>query len=252
MVVDGSLVESDLEFHDEEDVEQHTFLEPLGHYPRNIFCVGKNYREHAVEFGLSGFDSSTTSSSDVIPEFPIVFSKPATSVIGPGDVIESHIGVTSQIDYEAELAVVIGRGGRGISKKQAMSHVFGYTLVNDVTARDLQQQHKQWLLGKGMDTFCPLGPAVVTADDFDLETAMVTSVVNGELRQNASLGDLIFDIPTLIATISAGMALVPGDVIATGTPAGVGIGFDPPRFLQSGDEVTVTLTNVGTLTNRIG
>ena len=166
--------------------------------------------------------------------------------------IESHPHLTSKLDYEAELAVVIGRGGRDIALADALDHVFGYTIVNDVTARDRQQHHRQWLLGKGMDTFCPMGPAVVTADEVDLANTVVECRVNGELRQKASVADLIFDVPTLIRDLSAGMTLVPGDVIATGTPAGVGIGFDPPRFLRSGDEVSATIEPIGTLTNRIG
>jgi 2-keto-4-pentenoate hydratase/2-oxohepta-3-ene-1,7-dioic acid hydratase in catechol pathway len=226
-------------------------LEPLGSYPRNIFCVGKNYREHAAEFAASGYDSTSAGSSDVVPDHPIVFTKPSTSIIGPGDLIDPHNTLTSELDYEAELAVIIGRGGRGISKASALDHVFGYTIVNDVTARDLQRQHRQWILGKGLDTFCPIGPAVVTADEFDLGSAVVECSVNGELRQKQSVADLIFDVPTLIAAISAGITLLPGDVIATGTPAGVGIGFNPPRFLKSGDEVTITIDAIGTLTNRV-
>lgn len=251
-VVDGTLADQDVQLFDQRDIDSLQLLDPLGHFPRNIFCVGKNYHEHAVEFGSSGYDSSTTSNNDMVPDHPIVFSKSFTSVIGPGATIEAHPDVTSEVDYEAELAVVIGKGGRGIAAADALDHVFGYTIVNDVTARDLQRQHKQWLLGKGLDTFCPMGPAVVTADSFDLAGAVISCSVNGEPRQKAPISDLIFDIPTLIETISAGTTLLPGDVIATGTPAGVGIGFDPPRFLTSGDEVAITLTDVGTLTNRLG
>ena len=235
-------------------VAEAELLAPIGSFPRNIFCIGKNYRAHALEFTTSGFDSSggAAASTDVIPTSPIVFSKSFTSVIGPGDVIESHPTLTSMLDYEAELAVVIGRGGRDIALDDALDHVFGYTIVNDVTARDRQQRHRQWLLGKSMDTFCPMGPAVVTADEVDLANTVVECRVNGELRQKASVADLIFDVPTLIRDLSAGMTLVPGDVIATGTPAGVGIGFDPPRFLKPGDEVAATIEPIGTLTNRIG
>lgn len=251
-VIDGSLADQDIQIFDPRERDSLVLLDPIGHYPRNIFCVGKNYREHALEFAGSGYDSSATSNSDAVPSHPIIFSKPATSVIGPGAMIDSHRDVTTEVDYEAELAVIIGSGGKGIRAEDAMQHVFGFTIVNDVTARDLQREHRQWLLGKGLDSFCPLGPAVIPAQDFDLDSAVISCTVNGELRQKASLQDLIFDIPTLISTISAGTALLPGDVIATGTPAGVGIGFDPPRFLQPGDEVSVSLTDVGTLTNRIG
>lgn len=250
-IVSGDVQLSDLEVGDPVATAGVRLLEPLGWYPRNLFCIGKNYRAHASEFSASGYDSSSNGDDDVVPTSPIVFSKPAMSIIGPGDVIETHPGLTSELDYEAELAVIMGRGGRGISHADALDHVFGYTIVNDVTARDLQREHRQWLLGKGLDTFCPIGPTVVTADEFELSSAVVECSVNGEPRQKASVTDLIFDIPTLIETISAGITLVPGDVIATGTPAGVGIGFDPPRFLRSGDEVTVSIAQIGTLTNRI-
>ncbi len=253
-IIRGEVAAADVEFGEPIALAGARLLAPIGSFPRNIFCIGKNYRAHALEFTTSGFDASAGAATptDVIPTAPIVFSKPFTSVIGPGDVIESHSHLTSKLDYEAELAVVIGRGGRDIALEDALDHVFGYTIVNDVTARDRQQTHRQWLLGKGLDTFCPMGPAVVTADEVDLANTVVECRVNGELRQNASVADLIFDVPTLIRDLSAGMTLVPGDVIATGTPAGVGIGFDPPRFLTPGDEVSATIEPIGTLTNRIG
>jgi 2-keto-4-pentenoate hydratase/2-oxohepta-3-ene-1,7-dioic acid hydratase in catechol pathway len=155
------------------------------------------------------------------------------------------------VDYEAELAVVIGRGGRGITKAEARDHIFGYTILNDVTARDLQSRHKQWFIGKSIDTFCPMGPWLVTADEVDVANLEVKCWVNGELRQDANTRDLIFDVPTLIETISAGLTLMPGDVIATGTPAGVGIGFDPPRYLAVGDEVSIEISGLGRLSNRV-
>ena len=253
-IIRGELDAADLTFGEPVPAADARLLAPMGSFPRNIFCIGKNYRAHALEFTTSGFDASAGAATptDVIPTAPIVFSKPFTSVIGPGDVIESHPHLTEKLDYEAELAVVIGRGGRDIAHADALDHVFGYTIVNDVTARDRQQTHRQWLLGKGLDTFCPMGPAVVTADEVDLADTTVECRVNGELRQKAPVADLIFDVPTLIADLSAGMTLVPGDVIATGTPAGVGIGFDPPRFLKPGDEVAATIEPIGTLTNRIG
>lgn len=217
---------------------------------RDLICVGKNYREHVVEFGRSGYDSPERSES--IPDAPVVFPKMTTSVTGPYDDIESHPGVTSELDYEAELGVIIGRGGRGISREQAMEHVWGYTIVDDFTARDLQRKHKQWLLGKSLDTHCPMGPFAVSADEVaDPRELRVESKVNGEPRQSALVADLIFDIPELISTISAGITLVPGDIIATGTPAGVGIGFQPPKFMQSGDEIEISITGLGTQRNRI-
>jgi 2-keto-4-pentenoate hydratase/2-oxohepta-3-ene-1,7-dioic acid hydratase in catechol pathway len=219
---------------------------------RNIMCVGKNYYEHAKEFSASGFDSSSTSAADAIPTAPIIFTKVPQSVIGPDEPIRYPTGVSDQLDYEAELAVIIGKGGRGIAKADALGHVWGYTIVNDVTARDLQGRHKQWFLGKSMDTFAPMGPWCVTADEVDLATAGIRCWVNGELRQDAKIADLIFDIPTLIETISAGITLLPGDIIATGTPAGVGIGFKPPRFLKKGDVIAMEVDGIGRLSNQVG
>jgi 2-keto-4-pentenoate hydratase/2-oxohepta-3-ene-1,7-dioic acid hydratase in catechol pathway len=226
------------------------FRAPIPEPRRNVFCVGKNYREHVAEFGRSGYD--TPSRSEDVPTKPILFSKATTSVTGPFDDVELHRAVTSEVDYEGELAVVIGRGGRGIARAEALEHVWGYTILNDVTARDLQRDHKQWLLGKSLDTHCPMGPYAVTADEVgDVQTLELETSVNGERRQHAAVKDLIFDVAELIATISAGITLLPGDIIATGTPAGVGIGFDPPRFLTSGDVVEVSISGLGTLRNRI-
>lgn len=225
-------------------------LAPIPVPRRNIFCVGKNYREHVVEFGRSGYDSPDR--SEAIPEFPVVFSKAPSSVTGPYDDIDPHPGVTSELDYEAELGVIIGVGGRGISREQAAEHVWGYTIIDDFTARDLQRKHKQWLIGKSLDTHCPMGPLAVTADEIPDPTSLrVESFVNGERRQSATVADLIFDIPTLIETISAGITLQPGDIIATGTPAGVGIGFEPPKFMTSGDVVEVSITGLGSQRNSV-
>ncbi len=224
-------------------------LAPIPRPEKNIFCVGKNYHEHAREFAGSGFDAST---KDVVPEHPVVFTKPPTSVIGTGEPIPGHLDPTKSVDYEGELAVVIGKPGRGITAAAAMGHVFGYTIVNDVTARTLQHRHRQWVLGKGIDGFCPMGPAIVTADAVPDPRAMViTTWVNGEQRQHAPVGDLIFDIPSLIEAISAGITLEAGDIIATGTPAGVGIGFSPPRFLVAGDVVRIEIAEIGVLENSV-
>jgi 2-keto-4-pentenoate hydratase/2-oxohepta-3-ene-1,7-dioic acid hydratase in catechol pathway len=222
---------------------------PIPSPRRNIFCVGKNYRAHAREFSRSGYEAGAVKGGEV-DEFPAVFTKPATTVVGPGAVVDLHRGTTVEVDYEVELAVIIGKGGRDIRREQAYGHVWGYTIVNDVTARDRQKRHKQWFLGKALDTFCPMGPWIATADEVDPEQMTLTAYVNGELRQRASARDLIFDIPALIETISAGLTLQSGDIIATGTPAGVGIGFDPPKFLRPGDEVTMEITGLGVLTNR--
>jgi 2-keto-4-pentenoate hydratase/2-oxohepta-3-ene-1,7-dioic acid hydratase in catechol pathway len=225
-------------------------LAPIPTPARNLFCVGKNYFEHAREFQASGFDASA--GQEVRPEAPIVFTKAPSSVIGPGEPIPSHLDPTGSTDYEGELAVVIGTGGRGIPRDQAWAHVYGYTIVNDVTARALQKRHKQWFLGKSIDGFCPMGPALVTADAIpDVTDLRLVTTVNGEVRQDASLADLMFDIPELIETLSAGITLQPGDIIATGTPVGVGIGFDPPRFLQPGDDVRVRIAPIGELRNPV-
>ena len=224
-------------------------LAPIPRPLRNIFCVGKNYREHAKEFHGSGFDASI---NEAIPETPILFSKATTSVIGPGESIPAHLDYTASTDYEGELTVVIGKGGRAIPRSRAYEHVFGYTIINDVTARTLQHRHRQWFLGKSLDGFCPMGPAIVTADEVpDVAKLRMETRVNGELRQQASVADLIFDIPTLIETMSRAMTLEPGDLIATGTCAGVGIGFNPPRFLKKGDRVAITIEPIGTLENPV-
>jgi 2-keto-4-pentenoate hydratase/2-oxohepta-3-ene-1,7-dioic acid hydratase in catechol pathway len=223
---------------------------PLPRPRRNIFCVGKNYHAHAREFAGSGFDSSAKAGGDV-PEHPILFSKVPECVIGPGEPIVIPAAVSTAIDYEAELAVVIGRGGKGIAAAQAMDHVWGYTIVNDITARDWQSRHLQWLMGKSFDTFCPMGPWLVSADELDGQATRVRCWVNDELRQDASTRDLIFGIPKLIETLSAGITLYPGDVIATGTPVGVGIGFKPPRYLQPGDRVRVEIDGIGVLENPV-
>lgn len=221
---------------------------PIPRPRRNIFCVGKNYHEHAHEFARSGFDSSA--GAGAVPKHPIIFSKVPESVVANYASVLIDSSVSTAIDYEAELAVIIGKAGRGISKEDALDHVWGYTIVNDVTARDLQGKYSQWLIGKSQDTFCPMGPWAVTKDEFDLETAGIRCFVNEDLRQASRISLLIFDIPTIIATLSQGITLKPGDIIATGTPAGVGIGFDPPKYLKAGDVVRVEIDGIGTLENR--
>jgi 2-keto-4-pentenoate hydratase/2-oxohepta-3-ene-1,7-dioic acid hydratase in catechol pathway len=229
---------------------QVKLVAPIPRPARNIFCVGKNYHEHAREFHTSGFDASA--GKDAIPDVPIIFTKPPSTVIGPGVAIPARLDPTNSVDYENELTVVIGKGGRGISKARAFEHVYGYTIVNDVTARTLQQRHKQWFIGKSIDGFCPMGPVLLTADEVDdVATMHLVTRVNGEVRQDAKVADLIFDIPTLIETISAGITLEPGDLIATGTPAGVGIGFKPPKYLKHGDVVSVSIEPIGELANPV-
>ena len=223
---------------------------PFPRPAKNILCVGKNYHDHAKEFHNSGFDASA--GADAIPELPIMFTKWPNSVISNKEPIPSANDYTNSTDYEGELTVVIGEGGRNIPKAKAYDHVYGYTIVNDVTARTLQQSHKQWFLGKSLDGYCPMGPAIVTADEIkDVEQLRLLTKVNGEVRQDAHVSQLIFDIPTLIETLSRVMTLEPGDLIATGTCAGVGIGFNPPKFLKPGDVVEVTIEPIGTLENPV-
>lgn len=231
-------------------LEAVTLLAPITGPPHNIMCVGKNYHAHAHEFTKSGFDAGATA-AEAVPDHPIIFTKPSSAISGPFDPIPLWPGLDEAVDYEAELAVVIGRGGRFIPRGEAMSHVFGYTVLNDVTARDLQRIHKQWFLGKGIDGFAPMGPWITTADEIDGADLRVTCRVNGELRQDSSTSDLIFDIPGLIETISRSVTLAPGDVIATGTPEGVGIGFSPPRFLRDGDVVEVEVSGIGAIRNTV-
>jgi 2-keto-4-pentenoate hydratase/2-oxohepta-3-ene-1,7-dioic acid hydratase in catechol pathway len=214
---------------------------------RNIWCVGRNYHAHAKELQASVFKDN----SAAVEAWPIVFTKVPECVVGPTDAVQlPGSTVSDQIDYEAELAVVIGHGGKNIRAADAMKHVFGYTIVNDVTARDVQMRHQQWDMGKSFDTFCPMGPWLVTADELDGTRTHVRCFVNGEQRQDGPTEQLIFDIPTLIETISRGITLYPGDIIATGTPAGVGMGMKPPRYLQAGDVVRVEIDGIGHIENK--
>ncbi|MFF5587973.1 alpha/beta fold hydrolase [Streptomyces hygroscopicus] len=219
---------------------------------RNVFCVGRNYSEHAAEFARSGFDATGSPDGRHLPAHPVVFTKPAASVIASGQAVDPHTDLTSALDYEGEIGVIIGRRASKVSRDRAMDYVWGYTLINDVTARDLQRDHKQWFIGKSLDTFCPMGPWAVTADEIDIRDLRLQTRVNGELRQDTNTSQMIFDVATVIETLSAGITLEPGDVIATGTPVGVGIGFDPPKYLTTGDQVTVSAPGLGELTNVIG
>jgi 2-keto-4-pentenoate hydratase/2-oxohepta-3-ene-1,7-dioic acid hydratase in catechol pathway len=220
---------------------------PLPRPLRSLFCVGRNYRAHAAELAGSVFDSSAVQQE----AWPIVFGKLGECVVGPFEAVRlPGAAVSSQIDYESELAVVIGRGGLNIPRSRAMDHVLGYTIVNDVTARDVQMRHAQWDLGKSLDTFCPMGPWIVTADEMDGRDTRVRGWVNGALRQDGRTREMIFDIPALIETCSRGITLHPGDVIATGTPAGVGMGLVPPQWLRAGDVVKVEIDGIGAIENR--
>ncbi|KAF2795310.1 hypothetical protein K505DRAFT_273511 [Melanomma pulvis-pyrius CBS 109.77] len=214
---------------------------------RDILAVGKNYSEHAKEFNSSGYDSSDKVD---IPTHPVIFTKRSTSIIANGEEIFLHSEFTSSPDYEGEIGVIVGKAGFRISEEDAMDYVWGYTIINDMTARERQRDHKQFFIGKSPDTYCPMGPLAVAAKDLPKVLRLQTHV-NGDLKQNATTQDLIFSIPFLIKTISEGQTLQPGDVLATGTPAGVGIGKKPPVFLKSGDEITISVTGLGSLTNKI-
>ena len=210
----------------------------------NIIGIGLNYRSHAEEVGRP------------LPQFPMIFVKTTNALQNPGDpiLLPRSQNASTEVDYEGELAVVIGRAAKNVTRERALDHVLGYTIANDVSARDWQFKWGggQFCQGKGFDTFCPLGPVLVTADEIpDPGRLAIRTRVNGELRQQSTTADLIFDIPALIAFLSASKTLVPGTVILTGTPAGVGTAFNPPRFLQPGDTVSIEIENIGTLTNPV-
>ena len=229
---------------------QVQLLAPIPRPLRNIICIGKNYRDHVQELQSSG--SACDDKTDELPAKPIVFTKATTSVIGPGESIPVWLDATQSADYEGELAVIIGKAGRSISQDRAFEYVYGYTIINDVTSRRLQREHQQWFVGKSLDGFCPMGPAIVTADEIaDVTQLRVKTWINDELRQDGCVASLIFDIPTLIETLSRTMTLEPGDIIATGTPAGVGMGYNPPRFLKKGDQVKIMIDPIGTLENPV-
>ena len=212
---------------------------------RDILAVGKNYVEHAKEFNSSGFDSSDKNDQ---PTFPVIFTKRATSIIAHGEQVLLHPGFTETPDYEGEIGVIIGKAGHKIPESEAMDYVWGYTIINDFTARERQRDHKQFYIGKSPDTFCPIGPVAVPKERLP-QNLQLQTFVNGEKRQDATLDQLIFSIPTLVSCLSQGQTLQPGDTLATGTPYGVGFGFRPMKFLQAGDEVKVSVTGLGTLTN---
>ncbi|MCT4542950.1 MAG: fumarylacetoacetate hydrolase family protein [Vallitalea sp.] len=219
---------------------------PIEHPKRDIICLGKNYIDHALEV-----KDSIVNTKD-IPEYPIYFTKRADPAIGTGDIIHSHEELTNQIDYEVELAVIIGKNGRDIPKEQAQDYIFGYTIINDVSARDIQKKHEQWFRGKSLATFCPMGPFIVTKDEIPFPVTLdISSKVNNHPRQSSNTKHMIFNISHIISDISRGMELKAGDIIITGTPSGVGLGFKPPRFLKKGDKIECTIEKIGTLVNYI-
>jgi 2-keto-4-pentenoate hydratase/2-oxohepta-3-ene-1,7-dioic acid hydratase in catechol pathway len=229
--------------HSAKDVRWHA---PIPRPAKNVFCLGRNYAGHVKEATKAGGQAFK------LPAHPMFFTKPPTSVVGPYDDIVWDQRVTQQVDWEAELGVIIGVGGRNIPRGDAMSRVFGYTVINDVTARDLQTAHGQFFKGKSLDTFCPMGPVVVTADDSgDPHKKRVTLRINGVEKQNGSTADMIFPIDQTIEILSLGCTLEPGDIISTGTPEGVGMGRAPQEWLKVGDVMETEVEDIGVLRNRV-
>lgn len=221
-------------------------LSPIPRPRKNIICLGLNYAEHARE------SLQTKGLTVEMPEHPVVFTKNVTSVTGPYANVPLQSSITQQFDWEAELAVVIGRGGRNIPEAEALSHVFGYTIVNDLTARDIQRRHKQFFLGKSLDGSCPIGPWIVTADEIaDPQNLAVRCRVNGVIKQDGNTNQQLFSVARTIALLSEIMTLEPGDIISTGTPEGVGFARQPPEFLAVGDVVECEISGIGYIRNRI-
>ena len=226
------------------DVE---ILSPIPCPLQDVICLGLNYTEHAEE--AAAYSSDSFVSRD---RYPVYFSKRAFRSPGDGADIPAYADLVDSLDYEAELAVIIGRDVKGISPEEVRDCVFGYTILNDISARNLQTRHTQWYLGKSLDGFTPMGPCIVTADEFAWPPRLrISSTVNGELRQDSTTDMLIFGLERIISELSAAMTLRAGTIISTGTPSGVGMGFDPPKFLHAGDVVTCRIEGIGSLTNRI-
>jgi 2-keto-4-pentenoate hydratase/2-oxohepta-3-ene-1,7-dioic acid hydratase in catechol pathway len=222
------------------------FAPPILDMYKNIFCVGRNYKAHIEEMAAA---MGRTVEYPKVSEF---FTKPPTTIVAHEDEVERHAKYTDKLDYEVELAVIIGTGGRNISKEDALDHVFGYTVVNDVTARDAQRAHGQFFKGKSFDTFCPIGPYIVTKDEFgDPSNHRLTLKVNGTIRQDSNTSDLVHDVPAIIRDLTGALTIEPGDIIATGTPAGVAGGMNPPGWLQVGDVMEAEVEGIGILRNTI-
>ena len=221
-------------------------LPPIPRPSKNVICLGWNYSEHIKE------SAQASGRGDELPEYPVVFTKSPTAVIGSGGKVPYDKTVTEQLDWEVELGVIIGRGGKGISRSMALEHIVGYTIINDLSARDLQFRHKQFFIGKSLDGSCPIGPWMVTADEIkDPHDLDLKCWVNGVVKQDSNTRYMIFDIPSIIETLSRGMTLEPGDIIATGTPSGVGFARQPPEFLRPGDTVVCEIQSIGKLSNTI-
>ncbi|MGL5693049.1 MAG: fumarylacetoacetate hydrolase family protein [Peptostreptococcaceae bacterium] len=226
------------------DINNTKLCAPIVYPIKDVLCLGLNYKDHVEETARS-FDEAIK-----LPEFPVYFSKRTNKAIGPNEKISNWKGISNQVDYEVELGIIIGKEGINISKEDAYDYVFGYTVINDISARDLQQKHGQWFRGKSIDSFTSLGPCIVYKDEIETPVELnVYSFVNGELRQSSNTKNFIFDIPTIINDLSQGVTLKQGDIIATGTPAGVGMGFESPKYLKSGDIVECKIDKIGVLKN---
>jgi 2-keto-4-pentenoate hydratase/2-oxohepta-3-ene-1,7-dioic acid hydratase in catechol pathway len=234
------------------DARHVTLLSPIDPV-RNILCIGKNYSDHVTEIQKANEKNSGSGSVIPvdIPKYPMFFSKATTAVIGPNAVLENHSSITKHLDYEVELAVIIGKNTKNVSASDAMSRIFGYTIANDVTARDVQRRHGQWFKGKSLDTSCPLGPCIIPSCDLDPRDLSIKLYLNDVLKQNSRTSKMIFDIPSIIESLSAGMTLLPGDIILTGTPDGVGYASNPPRTLLPGDSVRLEIEGIGSLINTV-
>lgn len=227
-------------------LDEVTILAPIPYPKRNVLCLGKNYLDHVNEV------KSLKNVNADVPTKPIYFSKIAYPAVGHKANVDGHFDTVKQLDYEVELAVIIGKKCSNVSLDEAWDVIFGYSVANDVSARDIQQEHVQWHKGKSFDTYCPMGPYIVHKSQISFPPSLsIQSYVNGELRQNGNTSLLIFDIPTIINDITKGITLYPGDIILTGTPAGVGAGFNPPKYLNAGDVVDCVIENIGTLSNTI-
>ncbi|AYD40154.1 FAA hydrolase family protein [Clostridium fermenticellae] len=219
---------------------------PIPYPKRNIMCLGKNYEEHAKEIRM------TKITDTFIPDAPIYFTKIASPAIGYDDEIKFSYDVTNQVDYEAELAIIIGKDGSNIKREEVEDYIFGYTILNDVSARDLQGTHKQWFKGKSLDTFCPMGPYIVYKDEIKFPVELnIKCTINGQVRQNSNTKNMIFDIPYIVSDLSKGVTLKAGDIISTGTPSGVGMGFEPVKLLKDGDIIDCYIEKIGNLVNKV-
>lgn len=228
-------------------LEAVTLLAPIPRPRQDILCLGMNYRAHLEE--AAGYNAEAFSKERAVA---VYFSKRVTEAVPPEGVIQSHPGLVERLDYEAELAVILGRTARNVRAEEAGEYIFGYTIVNDVSARDVQTGHKQWYFGKSLDGFTPMGPCIVTAEEIAFPPALAISArVNGETRQDSNTSLLINSIAEVLEELTAGMTLLPGTIIATGTPAGVGMGFEPPRFLKAGDVVECEIEGIGILRNTV-